>query len=217
MNLQSKRFLRTGLALLAAFVLFTWLLTRVDVKPLGVGGTDIGLSAINLFFHRLLGVRWGLYTLTDWAGLVPVAVVAGFGALGLAQWVCRGSLRRVDRDLLILGLHYIAVAAAFVLFEKLAINYRPILIGGRLEASYPSSTTLLALGVLPTLAEQLGRRCNRGAAIIKALTWAFAAFLVAGRVLSGVHWLTDILGSVLLSLGLLYIYRGLVIMVLRKP
>ena len=32
--------------------------------------------------------------------------------------------------------------------------------------------------------------------------------LMVGRLLSGVHWLTDIIGGVLISLGLLFLFAG---------
>jgi undecaprenyl-diphosphatase len=36
--------------------------------------------------------------------------------------------------------------------------------------------------------------------------------MVAGRLISGVHWLTDIIGAILLSVGSFYIYKGIVLM-----
>ena len=68
--------------------------------------------------------------------------------MGLGQWIRRKSLRKVDFTILALGIFYIATAAAFLFFENHVINYRPLLIGGNLEASYPSSTTLLAICVM---------------------------------------------------------------------
>ena len=39
----------------------------------------------------------------------------------------------------------------------------------------------------------------------------FSAFMVIGRLVAGVHWLTDIVGSVLLSAGLYALYRAAVL------
>lgn len=207
-----KRNLLAGVGLLAAFAVFTWLVQTVDAKPLGVNGTSIGFSSLNLLIHGLFGVHMTLYTITDWAGLVPVFTALAFAVLGLVQLVKRGSLLKVDTDILILGVHYIAVAACYVIFEELPINYRPVLIDGVMEVSYPSSTTLLVLGVMPTLAEQMERRCASVPVkrLVRLLTIVFSVFMVAGRLLSGVHWLTDIIGSVLVSMGLFCSYRGFV-------
>ena len=100
----------------------------------------------------------GIYTITDWLGLVPIAVCIGFGMLGLMQWIRRKSITKVDRDILLLGGYYILVILGYLIFEMIPINYRPILIEGAMEASYPSSTTLLVLSVMPTLLFQINRR-----------------------------------------------------------
>ena len=209
MKQHEKRNLWAGLGLLSAFVLWTILITRVDVQPAGPKGTEVGFATLNLWFHRLTGVHMAIYTVTDWLGLVPIAVCLCFGGLGLVQMIRRKSLLRVDADILLLGLYYILVIFGYLFFEAVPINYRPILIEGRLEASYPSSTTLLVLSVMPTLMLQIGRRSNSAAVIrtVSVFTVLFTAFMVVGRLISGVHWATDIIGAVLLSLGLYQIYR----------
>ena len=210
MQVNWKRMWMAG-ALLLAFALWTWAVRCVDVQPIGPNGSPVGLAAVNGFVHGLTGVHMGLYTLTDWLGLVPVAIMLAFAVLGLAQWVCRRSLGEVDRSILVLGAFYVLVAAAYLLFEECVINYRPVLMDGRLEASYPSSTTLLVLCVIPTAVMQLrGRMRNRwlNHAVCAAMI-AFAAFMVAGRLVSGVHWVTDIVGGMLLSAGLVTGYAAL--------
>ena len=150
-----------------------------------------------------------IYTITDWLGLVPIIICMCFGALGIIQLVKRRSLLTVDSDILLLGAYYVVVILGYLLFEMVPINYRPILIDGNLEASYPSSTTLLVLTVMPTLKYQSDRRIANPV-IQKAITVfviVFAAFMVFGRLISGVHWVTDIAGSVFLSSGLFMIYR----------
>ena len=152
-----------GIGFAVAFVIWTVLLRLVDLRPIGALETSVGLGGFNGWFHGLTGENMTLYTLTDWAGLVPFAVAAGFAVLGLVQWIKRKNILKVDRSILVLGLFYIAVIGAYLLFEYLVINYRPLLIEGRLEASYPSSTTLLTVCVMTTAAIQLwGRIKNRG-------------------------------------------------------
>ena len=93
------------------------------------------------------------------------------------------------------------------------INYRPIPIDGKMEASYPSSTTLLVLSVMPALIFQIRRRCRTKAVItaVNVFSLLFSAFMVTGRLISGVHWATDIIGSVLLSFGLFLLYYAAVL------
>ena len=199
--------------LLGAFVLWTAAVGLVDVRPLGPRGSAVGFGALNGWFHGLTGVNWELYTLTDWLGLVPIGVCGVFGALGLFQLLRRRSLGRVDADLLLLGGFYAAVLGCFLLFERFPVNYRPVLVEGRLEASYPSSTTLLVICVMSTTQLQFRRRLRPGALrrMVCTMIPCFTAFMVLARLLSGVHWLTDILGGAVLSAALVTAYRAVLI------
>lgn len=217
--MNGKRALTAGLGLLCGFLLWTVLIQHVDVQPAGPGGTAIGFAAFNVWFHRLTGVHMAICTVTDWLGLVPIAVCLGFGCLGLVQLIRRRSLCKVDADILLLGIYYILVIFCYLFFEMVPINYRPILINGALEASYPSSTTLLVLSVMPTLKLQARWRIasptvRRG---VSAFVFLFSAFMVIGRLVSGVHWATDIVGSVLLSAGLFALYRFAIGCTARRP
>lgn len=205
---EKARQLLTGAALLAAFALWTALIQLVDVRPIGQNGTDIGFAALNTWFHELTGANMALYAITDWLGLVPIAVCLGFAALGAVQFATRMSLLGVDPDILLLGAYYVAVIFFYLLFEAVPINYRPLPIDGVMEASYPSSTTLLVLSVMPTLCYQVGRRSNSPLPMkaTRAFVIAFSVFMVFGRLVSGVHWATDIVGAVLLAFGLFSMY-----------
>ena len=205
-----KKTIIAGAALVLVFVLWTLLIQRVDVQPAGVNGTDIGFAAVNVWFHQLTGVHMRLYTVTDWLGLVPIVVCICFGVLGLTQWIRRKSIAKVDADILLLGAYYILVILGYLIFEMIPINYRPVLINGAMEASYPSSTTLLVLSVMPTLKFQTDRRVANPAVrrTTAAFAFLFSAFMVIGRLTAGVHWLTDIIGAVLLSAGLYLLYRA---------
>lgn len=210
MKRQNRTMFSLALWLLAAFVLWTFAACCVDIQPIGPKGSWVGLAALNGWFHRFTGVHMLLYTITDWLELVPFGFMLAFSLMGPLQWVQRKNLLRVDADLLLLGGFYLVVLAAYLLFECLAINCRPVLIAGELEVSYPSSTTLLVLCVMPTAMMQLHRRIRRPAVlrILLPLPAAFTAFMVLGRLVSGVHWLSDIIGSVLLSAGLVLLYAA---------
>ena len=209
---MKKRNFCIALGLLAAFALWTIAIRFIDVQPIGPQGSTVGFATLNSIIHTRTGVHMQHYTITDWLGLVPVAFGLGFAMLGLAQWIKRKSLLKVDRSILVLGGCYIATMAAYLVFESFVINYRPVLIAGNLEASYPSSTTLLVLCVMPTAMMQLRGRINnrvlRGGVSIAIAS--FIVFMVAGRLVSGVHWLTDIIGGILLSAGLVMIYDSLI-------
>ncbi|MBR2742587.1 MAG: phosphatase PAP2 family protein [Clostridia bacterium] len=210
---NEKRTLFAGLFFIAAFAVLTALILTVDVHPWGQNGTDIGFASFNRRFHGLTGVNMMLYTITDWLGLVPIAVCIIFGATGLCQLIKRRSLFKVDRDLIVLGVYYAVIIFAYLLFEAVPVNFRPVFIDGVLEASYPSSTVLLVLSVMPTLSEQTDRRLSNTARkkAIRLFVVLFCAFMVTGRLISGVHWFTDIAGSVILSAGLFLLYKSCVL------
>ena len=205
-----KKMFFMGAGFLGAFVLWTVLVSYVDVRAIGQNASSVGFATLNGYVHNLTGVNMFLYTTTDWLGLVPIGVAFGFAVLGLVQWVGRKSLFKVDRSILALGGFYIIVLAMYIFFEIVVINYRPVLIDGYLEASYPSSTTMLVMCVMPTAMMQLHARIKsdvfRRCVLISIA--AFTAFMVIGRLASGVHWITDIIGGALVSAGLVITYAS---------
>ena len=208
MERSNKKFFYIGTGTILSFVLWTVLVCLVGVDRIGPLESEVGFATINNAFHDFTGVHWFLYMLTDWLSIIPLAFVIGFAILGLYQWIKRKSLFKVDYDLLVLGAFYIATMAVYLFFEIVTINYRPILIAGILESSYPSSTTMLVLCVMISVIMQFQKRIKK-AKLKRCLIWAiavFTAFMVLARLISGVHWLSDIIGGVIVSFGLLLMY-----------
>lgn len=210
MKKKSQICICVAICSLAAFAVWTLLVRFVDVRAIGPHGSTVGFAALNGYVRDLIGLNMSLYVITDWLGLVPIATALGFAILGLVQWIKRKNIWKVDHSILALGVFYVVVIAVYLLFEFVEVNYRPVLIDGYLEVSYPSSTTLLVMCVMPTAAMQAGsriksrvfRRCVLFAII------AFVAFMIVGRLLSGVHWITDIIGGALISVGLVMTYKA---------
>ena len=212
---KNGKVLTAGVIFVAAFAIWTVLIQHVDVQSVGVNGTNVGFASLNCWFHDLTGVHMGIYTATDWLVLVPLCVCIVFGGIGFGQLVKRRNLFKVDFDILILGVYYVIVILGYLVFEMIPINYRPVLIDGLMEASYPSSTTLLVLSVMPTLIFQVRRRMRNSIMkkVIIICSDLFCLCMVMGRTVAGVHWLTDIIGSVLLSTGIYLIYCATVLLV----
>ena len=212
MKKETQRNLFFAICLLTAFLLWTLAVRFVDVQAIGPMGSTVGFATINRFIHNLTGVNMHLYNITDWLGLLPLLFVAVFGFIGLIQWIKRKHLLKVDYSILVLGGFYIVVMAMYLLFEKVVINYRPVLINGFMEASYPSSTTMLVMCVIPTAIMQLNTRIKNNLIrrIVVVELSVFIMFMVLGRFVSGVHWFTDIIGGALLSMGLVLLYRAVV-------
>lgn len=206
--MKHAKIFKLSLAFFGAFILWTLLIRCIDVSAIGPQGSTVGFAKINRYIHTLTGVHMSLYHITDWLGLVPIAFMIGFAALGLIQWIKRKQLASVDLSILLLGGLYLVVLAVYLFFEQIIINYRPILINGYLEPSYPSSTTMLVLCVMPSAILQNNRRVK--STILKrsisTVIILFVTFMVLGRLFSGVHWFTDIIGGALLSAGLVTMY-----------
>jgi len=191
-----------------SFLLWTAALNLIDVQPIGPNASSVGFASFNAAFHRLTGVHMFLYYLTDWLSLIPVFIMMLFACIGLLQLIRRRNPLKVDPDILLLALYYLIIFGFYLLFEEFPVNHRPILIDGFLEASYPSSTTLLMLTVMSAAIIQIRLRV-RSLPLRKTLlsvTVIFTALMVLGRTISGVHWATDIIGGILLSASLTEAY-----------
>ena len=209
MNLTKKKFIQATIAIIL-FVAWTLAVQQFDLQAIGPNESIVGFATINGFVHNLLGVHMFLYNLTDFLSILPLAFVPAFAVIGLYQLIQRKSLLKVDYDILVLGGFYAVVIAVFLLFEVLVINYRPVLIEGVLEASYPSSTTMLVLCVMPTAVMQLNNRLQNQQLkkVICSILTIFTLFMVVARLVSGVHWFSDIVGGILISIGLVTMYSA---------
>ena len=218
---MSKRLftlLIVGTICLITFYIWTLLVVFVDVKYAGVNDTKIGLSTFNLWVFHHIGTIMVLYVITDWLGLVPITICLIFAVVGLVELIKRKGLFKVDKDIILLGIYYVVVIILYLLFEMVVINYRPILIDGYMESSYPSSTTLLVLSVMPTLSFETNRRIKNKwiRYFINLFTVSFSLFMVTGRLISGVHWISDIIGSIILSSGLFTFYLLVLTLIEKK-
>ena len=208
MKKRNQRQMCVSLGLLILFVLWTAAVRLFDVRPIGPNGSSVGFAALNGAVRELTGVHMALYTVTDWLSLIPLFVAIGFAALGLWQLIRRKSVFKVDYNIIVPGGFYVLVMAVYLFFEAVVVNYRPVLIDGFLEASYPSSTTVLVMCVIPTAMMQLHQRIgNKTVRVVVLVALAlFTVLMVLGRLMSGVHWVTDIIGGMLLSAGLVMLY-----------
>ena len=205
---KNQKYFCVAIGLFVIFVLWTLAVCFVDVAAIGPNGSSVGFATLNGYVHNLMGVNMALYTVTDWLGLVPIFFCLAFAIFGVAQWIKRKSIFKVDRDIILLGAFYVFVMVVYVFFETVVINYRPILINEYLEASYPSSTTVLVMSVIPTAVMQLEKRM-KNIILKRCITFAllaFVVFMVVVRLISGVHWFTDIVGGALISTSLVAMY-----------
>ena len=201
-NKKRNFFISTILILLA--VVFTIFVKVVDVKPIGVNESSIGVASVNQVVFKNIGVNMIWYHITDWLGLVPIFIAMVYAFIGFIQLIKRKNIFKVDKEIMILGLFYIVVISLYVFFEKFIVNYRPILMNGFLEASYPSSHTLMTICLCGS-SIIVNRKLfnNKIAKFVNILSLVIVLITVIGRLLSGVHWFTDIIGGIFIGGALL--------------
>lgn len=202
----AKKQLGIAIGLLIVFILYTICLINVDVQKIGPHDSEVGFATLNQSLFNKIGTNAFWYQVTEVLGVFPLMMVGYFALRGFFQLSTRKKLSLVDKEILALGFLYVVVAVCYVLFEKVIINYRPILEDGQLEASYPSSHTFLAITVLLSAFYVLKKETGRRKVIIAYLSLVVMLVLVIGRFLSGAHWGTDIFGGVLLGLTLVSFY-----------
>ena len=198
----------------ALFALLIVLLRCVDGEAIGAAGPSVGLSHLNRFVFELTGVNMVWYNITDWLGLAAIFAAFLFAATGLVQLIKRRSILKVDKEILALGGLYILVIGIYVLFENVIVNYRPIIMPGcsNPEASFPSSHTMLVCVIMGSAIIIIGKYIKKKSLcmVIRGICAAVIAVTVVGRLISGVHWFTDILGGLLISTFLLALYSALI-------
>lgn len=196
------------------FVLFSLWIRLFDVQAVGPEGSRIGFAGLNLAVHEFFGMHLFWYKLTQALGYVAILFAAAFALLGFIQLIKRKSLLKVDKKLLILGIIYILLALLYLLFEKIPFNYRPVILDPAegLEPSYPSTHTLLILTVFGTAVQLAGSWIKNPKLLltVKILALVIMGLTIVGRLVCGVHWFTDIVGGVLLSLFLISLYKELI-------
>lgn len=190
------------------FVVYTLLVKCLDVKSIGPNNSEVGFSSLNDAFRNLVGNNMTIYKISELFGYAILLLVLLFGVIGLIELIKRKSLKKVDREIIILGCFYVLVGIVYVLFEKIVINYRPVLMDGVLEASYPSSHTILSLCVgISALMISKKYIPNKFAKLFNICVILLMSVVLLGRIISGVHWISDILGGLLISITLLMYFK----------
>ncbi len=192
------------------FLLLTFFVLKVDVQPIGPQNSSVGLATINSAVFEFCGSNPIWYTISEACGIVALLCAGGFACLGGWQWISRKRLKKVDKSLYLLGAFYILVGIVYVLFEVIVINYRPVLVDGVLEASYPSSHTILVCCIMLSTVAQLQGRIRKKAICLplQILCCVLLTLTALGRILAGVHWYTDVIAAILISGALVFSYLG---------
>lgn len=211
MKMDKKKMILAGLLFLL-FLLFTVLVDRFDVKPIGPEGSLVGFAGINRYILEIVGMHPFWNTVTNLCGIVSVLVALLFAMIGVFQLIRGKSIRSVDTRIIRLGLFYMILLIFYILFECIVINHRPIMIEGSLEPSYPSSHVMLVMCIMLSAVIQVGTMYPEKRylyAAVKMMSVLLTGITVWGRMLAGVHWFTDIVGALLISASMVVFYWAL--------
>lgn len=209
---KSKKYLCVSGLFMICFLLLIAAIKFVDVKPIGPLESKVGFASLNGKISEVFGFNQVWYDITDLLGKISILVAGFFAVLGLYQLIKRKSLKRVDGDIWLLACVYVVSAVAYVFFEKCIVNYRPVILEENLlEASFPSSHTVLVICFVGTALHQFAHRIKdiKLKNIFVTVCAVVICVMVVGRLISGVHWFTDILGGVLLACSIVFAYAGL--------
>lgn len=208
---EKKAFCVAGICAVL-FLLLIVLLKTVDVAAVGPQGTNIGLSHLNAGFHELVGEHKVLYEISRYLGYLILLLGISEAFLGAYQLFTRKSLLKVDKCIVILGVIYVIMAAIYFIFNEVVINMRPMIPWDetKLESGFPSSHTILSCTIMGCFLMIVDRYINNRKLSyrLKLIGLATLALTLIGRLFSGAHWLTDILGGFLISVMLTSLYMG---------
>ncbi len=221
---KAKKKFFMALCVFAVFIALTVIVSYADRQPYTAlrteyyegtetGEAEIGLGGLNLKVRDFLGFREGFYKVTELLGYVEILVAVLIFTYAVYQLFTRKSLKKIDREVLSMMVVYALIVVFYVIFEIISPNFRPVLLEEGLEMSYPSTHTVLGVGIMVTAEAFLARHFGPKSPAGKWLPWVcriISVTTVFCRFMSGVHWLTDILGGLLLAFAIAFVYDGLI-------
>lgn len=211
MTKQGKKWFLAALILTAVFVVLTITVKYVDQK--NIGSQVIGWATINLWWRDIIGVRNFWQIASHIFAAITLIILVMFLVWQAIALLRRKSFRTMPRHWWFFDLTLIALALCYIVFQIMVINFRPLLIDGVAELSYPSSHVLLLATLWPVFILTLSRE-------VKSRPWLRVASVIGiivmtvgiiARLLSGYHWFTDIIGGIMLGAVLTCWYQALTV------
>ncbi len=203
-----NKYLIIGIILFILFFLLCIFILTTDKSS--VNGVEVGLSSINKkFLVSAYDESWDI--VSDVSLYVSLMSIIGLAFYGIIQWISNKSPFKVEKDILICGIFIVLCFIFWIFFDKMSINTRPITVEGKIEASFPSThvfiTTFSLFSLCSIIASRNKKKSLNIPCFIVSSIYCFLAFL--GRVLSGMHWMTDAIGGLLLGFALYFIQVGI--------
>ena len=205
---RNSTFLIWAIVFLVLFVVNTLLVMFVDVQPVGLQGSNVGMAGINTAVYNFFGSNPLWHKATTLLGYLQVFLAAIYVPVLIYQFIRYRSFAKIDKSILIFLLFSLIVLAFYVGLGKIPINFRPVLDDGMLKPSYPSCHTILSFGVTGMIFVQVLAKFRPSKLKVLCLILLAGIMLLSsfGRLPAGDHWLTDIIGGLFLGLMLVMLY-----------
>ena len=206
---MQKKLLTAGISG-GLFLLLILLLRTVDIQAVGPAGTSVGLASLNNGFHTGIGVHPFWSTVSNILGIIAIASAAGWALLGALPLIREKSLKKADPNLILLGILFLVTILIYLFFNLVTVNARPVLMKNETvpEASFPSSHVMMILVAMLGSIKMLNHyvRNLEQRRLFQLICWFVLIFSVFARMLSGVHWFTDIIGGILIAICLFSLF-----------
>lgn len=206
MKENNKRNKFAAVLITALTVLFTIMVVTFDVQAIGPNGTSVGFASINKVFADLFAYNENFDKISDVIMYFSFLLVLAAVFMGVVELVKRKSLFKVDSEIIVYGVVLVILVILKVAFDKIALNYRPVLVPGEteLEASFPSTHAMISTALFAGFCMVINPylKDKKIKTTVNALIGILIALEVVCRVIAGVHWLTDIIGGLLFAFTL---------------
>lgn len=196
----------------ALFIIWTILVKTVDVQYISNIGF-LGFYNLNISVNeKIQAMNVGLFdNVSDVLLFISLATIIPFAVVGVVQLIKNKSLKKVDPVLYIMLLGYVLMLAGYFIFEIMNVNASPVSTPEKIKPSYPSSHVLafLSLSFIALTGLFHFVDLEKQFKIVFIVCFALAdVCMVVTRLLSGQHYLTDIIGGILLSASVITIVYG---------
>lgn len=187
-------------------LIFTILVSFVDVKIFNVTNTKIGLYSLNkIFLVNSINSNY-INIISNGIFLICLLVIILMLLLITFEYF---KTKKINKNNLNFFIHFLIMVLIWIIFDKiLIINYRPILINGNIEGSYPSTHVMVSTFVLLFLSDQL-KKIFKNDKIFYIISIGLIIIQSISRILLTMHWFTDIIGGLLIGCLLFFTFlRG---------
>lgn len=188
------------------FLLLLILVKFIDVQESSIG-KNIGLYTLNnlLLPKKPIAILGTISTLCMLIGFLSLAFTL---SLFIYRLCTEHNYKKIFSDYYPYILSTLLIVIFYLFFEVAIVNYRPILVDGQYEASFPSSHIFITITLLFTSDAIINDYFKNKTLKIITLSLSSIISLITffGRILSMNHWFTDCLAGVILSIVLISLF-----------